>query len=208
MKKTALILSLALAAVTAVSCGSAPVSSPADSGSASQAEAKTEAQAEAVTEAEKEENKELDISALSSFELTSADLTDGVWNTEITNTQYGQNRSPQLSWKPVEGAANYVIYMIDTTAGNWVHWRSVSEGETELAAGWASEKEYVGPYPPEGTHDYEIYVFALKEPAKKVRGALDSASPRFFELLTSLDNDGGNILACGHLTGTYTHGDK
>jgi len=193
MKKAALILALTLAAVSAVSCTSeAP---PQDTGT----ESKVSAAAD---------DKEFDISRLSSFELTSEDLHDGVWSTEITNTQYGKNRSPQLSWKPVDGASNYVVYMIDTSATNWVHWRSVTEGVTELAAGWAPEKEYVGPYPPEGTHDYEIYVFALKEPAKKVRGALDSASPEFFNLLKSLDNDGGNVIACGHITGTYTHGDK
>lgn len=194
MKKPALILALTLAALSAVSCS-------AEKPAADISAANTSSAAEAG-------DKAFDIKSLSTFGLTSEDLHDGVWATDITNTQYGSNRSPQLSWKPVEGASNYVIYMIDTTATNWVHWRSVSEGVTELAAGWAPEKEYVGPYPPEGTHDYEIYVFALKEPAKKVRGALDSSSPEFFNLLKSLDNDGGNVIACGHLTGTYTHGDK
>ena len=212
MKKTALILTLILAAVSAFSCSAADTTASVTD-TAPAAETTEAAAAESVTETENDKptaaasSDELDFSALSTFELTSSDLKDGVWDSVITNTQNGSNRSPQLSWKPVEGASEYVVYMVDTTASNWVHWRAVTEGVTELAAGYSSEKEYVGPYPPDGTHDYVVYVFALKEKAKKVRGALDSASPEFFKLIKSLDNDGGNILAYGTITGTYTKGD-
>ena len=44
----------------------------------------------------------------------------------------GSDRSPQLSRKPVDGASDYVIYMIDTGAGNRVHLKSVSKAETLL----------------------------------------------------------------------------
>lgn len=35
--------------------------------------------------------------------ITSTDLIDGVWNEEITNTKYGSNVSPQLSWNAIDG---------------------------------------------------------------------------------------------------------
>ena len=36
--------------------------------------------------------------------------------------------------------------------------------------------EYIGPYPPEGIHDYVIYVFALKAPAASCPGNFDAES--------------------------------
>ena len=232
MKKTALALACFLALFSAVSCSGSADSDQAEVNTAPVTEAVSETtesseetepvteeaeKAEEITEAEenkavseeteKAEENELDLSVLSTFEVTSEDLHDGVWDPDITNTSSGSNRSPQLSWEATDGASDYVVYMIDTTAGNWIHWRSVVEGQTELAAGGVPEKEYVGPYPPEGTHDYEVYVFALKEPAQKVKGALNAGSPHFWELMKNLDNDGGNVLAYGHLTGTYTKGD-
>ena len=144
---------------------------------------------------------------IQTFELSSSDLHDGVWDTDITKTEKGSNRSPQLSWKPVEGAGLYVIYMIDTSAGNWLHWLSVSESETELPAGWAPGNEYVGPYPPGGTHDYDVYVFALKEPVERLKGGFDASNPKMFDFLKELDTSGGNIISYAHITGTYTYGD-
>ena|GEM_PF-6133511 len=52
----------------------------------------------------------------------------------LTNTSNGSDRSPQLSRKPVDGASDYVIYMIDTGAGNRVHLKYVSKAETLLYA--------------------------------------------------------------------------
>ena len=119
----------------------------------------------------------------------------------------GSNRSPQLSWEPVDGAGCYAIFMVDTTAGNWLHWKSVSESETELPAGWAPEKEYKGPYPPSGTHSYEVYVFALKQAPERIKGAFDASNEKMYDFMKELDGDGGNIISYGHIDGTYTHGD-
>ena len=99
-----------------------------------------------------------------------------------------------------------MIYMIDTSAGNWMHWKSVT-AETTLPAGWAPEKEYVGPYPPGGTHDYEVYVLALKETVDEVKGSFDSSNARMNDWFAALDKDGGNIISYGHIKGTYTKGD-
>ena len=144
---------------------------------------------------------------LAQFSVTSDDLHDGVWDTVITKTDNGKNVSPQLSWEAVEGAKSYVVYMVDTSAGNWLHWRSWSITETTLAQGSASESEYVGPYPPSGTHNYEIFVYAMKADVDQVPGAFDSANEDFGKFESLLDESGG-IIAYGHISGTYTHGDK
>lgn len=145
------------------------------------------------------------------FELTSDDLHDGVWDSVITNTENGKNVSPQLKWEAVPDAECYVVYMTDAMAGDWMHWISGNVTETELAQGWAPEGEYIGPYPPGGTHTYEIYVIALKQAPEKIGGTLDSSNIRFMRDVLELDvlSDGstGNIVAYGHLAGTYTYGD-
>ena len=74
------------------------------------------------------------------FAVTSQDLKDGVWNSAISNTDKGENASPQLSWDPVDGADSYVIYMVDTSASNWVHWKQQTR-ETTLASGSSSKGE-------------------------------------------------------------------
>ena len=142
------------------------------------------------------------------FDVTSDDLHDGVWDTIITNTEYGENVSPSLSWDPVEGAGSYVIYMVDPTARNWMHWKSNDVNDTDLEQGWASDDEYVGPYPPSGTHDYEIYVIAVKEGLDTIGGDFDAANIGFEDVLKALNVPAGNILAYGHIVGTYTHGDR
>lgn len=142
------------------------------------------------------------------FEVASDDLHGGVWDTVITNTSYGENVSPALSWDPVDGADSYAIYMIDPTARNWMHWKSNGVTDTDLDQGWAPDDEYVGPYPPSGTHDYVVYVIALKEGLSSIGGTFDSANADFETIAKELDGAGGNILAYGVVSGTYMHGDR
>ena len=144
---------------------------------------------------------------LSQFIVTSNDLHDGVWDTVITNTDYGKNVSPQLSWEPVDGAKSYVIYMVDTSAGNWLHWRAGNITVTTLEQGSATASEYIGPYPPSGTHNYEIYVYAMKADIEQIPGAFDSTNDGFGQFESLLD-ESGSVIAYGHISGTYTHGDK
>ena len=136
--------------------------------------------------------------------LTSENLHDGVWDDEISNTDKGSNHSPQLQWETVEGAACYAVYMVDTTVTFWLHWKSANVTETALPAGWASAEEYVGPYPPSGTHDYEIRVYALKESVTEDKSKFDSSNYGFDDMVKALDGDGGNVLAYGTLNGTFT----
>lgn len=150
-------------------------------------------------------------SGIEQFALSSEDLHDGVWDSVITKTDKGENKSPQLSWKPVDGAQSYVVYMVDTSAGNWIHWKSDYITGTELVRGSAAKEEYVGPYPPNGTHTYEVYVIALKKPVEKIKGLFDNADGDIAEKMLSLetaeDGSEGNIAGFGHIVGTYTKGE-
>lgn len=148
-----------------------------------------------------------DPSALPVITLASDDLHNGVWSSVISNTDKGENRSPQLQWDPVDGASCYAVYMVDTSVTYWLHWKSDNVRETTLPAGWAPRTEYIGPYPPEGTHDYEIRVFALKEPVTETQTRFDNSNDGFDRMVSALDKTDsgkGNVLAYGTLTGSFT----
>ncbi|MCR5060645.1 MAG: hypothetical protein K6A80_06395 [Saccharofermentans sp.] len=148
------------------------------------------------------------LSGFNKFELTSYELEDGVWSDVISNTEDGGNESPSLTWEPVDGAALYVIYMVDRDASFWMHWMADAVTSTELPLGWASDG-YVGPYPPTGSvHTYDIYVIALGAPLENLKGRVDSKSPNFPDIIlesdTDADGNSGNILAYGQVSGTFT----
>jgi len=191
MKKRLLIIFLSITVLGICSCGS-------KSGTKKESTVKNEESTDEVIE-------------YNTIEVTSDDLHDGVWDSIITNTKHGNNVSPQLSWEAVEGAESYVIYMVDNTASCWMHWKSTDVSDTELPQGWANENEYIGPYPPDGTHEYEVFVIALKKPVSEIYGTFDSINVSFEENLYDLDvdDDGekGNIIAIGSITGTYTAGE-
>ena len=144
--------------------------------------------------------------------VTSDDLHDGIWDDSISNTDAGENASPELSWDSVEGAGEYVIYMIDEyDTDYWLHWRAYGIKENSHAHGeeFAEDvfNEYIGPYPPEGVHEYVVYVFALKGHASSYPGNFDAESVNVEAVREGLDHaaDGsdGNILAEGCISGTY-----
>ena len=148
------------------------------------------------------------IDEYASFEVTSTNLNNGVWDDNVSFT--GANKSPQLKWDAVDGTDHYVIIMDDLEAWDILHWKSDNVTETSLAEGWAPSTDYVGPNPPTGsTHTYEIYVIALKAPVERVKGALGGQNPKFEENFRSLDIDAdgnsGNIIAVGRLSGTYSN---
>ncbi len=146
------------------------------------------------------------------FEISSDDLHDGVWDTIITKTANGSNVSPHLKWEAVPEAEFYAVYMVDTSAGNWLHLRSENICKTELMQGDMDKKEYIGPYPPSGTHTYEVYVISLRQqPTEDTKLNFNSGNSLFFEKVMALDKkengDGGNIISYACISGTYTRGD-
>ncbi|SEP56173.1 Uncharacterized conserved protein, phosphatidylethanolamine-binding protein (PEBP) family [Lachnospiraceae bacterium NE2001] len=154
--------------------------------------------------------------------VSSADLQNGVWSDRITNTEKGENLSPELSFDKVEGADYYFIYMVDESANNWVHWVASDVREEELATGANvnqykdnPEFKYVGPYPPVGSgeHTYTIFVYAMKgKPDKDMELKFDeeslSADYMYYDYLAiskSGDPDEyGNVIAYGYISGTYS----
>ena len=147
------------------------------------------------------------VSAYPAFLVTSQSLHDGKWD-EVTAFE-DKNASPELTWEPVEGATTYVIYMIDMDTAYVIHWKSSDITETSLPEGWAPSTEYAGPRPQSGiTHRYNVYVFALKNPVERAKGAARSTSPKVKEFMDALDTDingnTGNIIAVGRVSGKYT----
>lgn len=227
-KTVAISVLCSLALLTMVGCGSfaenaAPAEAPAEAVAETVqevesteeevvAEAETTVEEETTTEAAEPEvlhNEIFRDSDIPTFELTSEDLQDGVWADVISNTEAGSNVSPQLTWEAVPDAACYVIYMVDTSSGDWLHWKKNDVTETTLPQGWEQTSDYLGPCPPSGTtHDYEVYVIAIKEPVERAKGGLKATNPNFYANVWALDTPAegvtGNILAYGHLVGTFT----
>lgn len=156
-----------------------------------------------------------DWAGINELTVTSENLQNGVWDDSIANTERGRNLSPQLSWEKAENVQAYVIYMIDPDGNNWIHLISDTLTETELAQGeitsinkGTSDIGYIGPYPPAGTHSYEVYVFALKQAKTDYAGKVNAVCDGIDKIAQKLDADdagaSGNIAAYGKLTGTYT----
>jgi phosphatidylethanolamine-binding protein (PEBP) family uncharacterized protein len=151
----------------------------------------------------------IDIDSFSKFEVTSTNLNDGKWDAVITNTAQGKNESPQLQWQAVAGAASYAIVMIDPDGSNWLHWKAITDKTSlEQGAYTGGTNEYIGPYPPSGTHRYTIYVFALKGTPFAVDEKLDSDGADIEKIAKELNSsqmsEYNNILAVGIIEGTYS----
>ena len=156
-----------------------------------------------------------DWAGIDELTVTSENLQNGIWNDSIANTERGRNLSPQLSWEKAEAAQAYVIYMIDPDGNNWMHLISGTLTKEELVQGeivsinkGTSDIGYIGPYPPAGTHIYEVYVFALKQAKTDYAGKVNAVCDGIDKIAQELDSDAagerGNIVAYGKLTGTYT----
>lgn len=145
---------------------------------------------------------------IETFESSSANLKDGVWDVKITNTEKGENLSPELTWEEVDGASQYVVIMID---GAWLH-MDVFTTKTSLEEGEIPRgdrgNQYVGPYPPTGTHTYSVFIFALKNEMGKVALGFDGGGNNidkiYNELNVDIDGNSGNVIAYSRLDGNYT----
>lgn len=166
-----------------------------------------------VKEAENNENEA--VPEVVAIKVTSESLTSyGKWLTVIKSTRGnppGANLSPQLSWDKVEGASCYAIYMVDNSAGNWLHWlaKNVTENNLPLGAELKDSK-YEGPYPPSGIHEYEVIVYALKAAPDKYPGKFDNINSSVSAIEEKLDianGKSGNIIGKGSVIGTVTFGE-
>ena len=137
MKRFVLILCVMIMA-SCVGCGASDSStktdtvSSSDTGSAEAAASEDSSSDESAADESTDDSSAEDTSATASqyntfindytsFEVTSTNLNNGVWDDVISNTDKGSNKSPQLQWNAVDGAALYVIIMDDTDAGHWRH---------------------------------------------------------------------------------------
>ena len=201
--------------VTAILCGTVAVPltgcSKKETTTTTTVEETTEAPTQPSSETEESKEKaepDMYVGQYSAFDVTSDSLHDGFWDDATSDTGSNKSLSPHLSWQPVDGASCYVIYMVDLNANCFVHWKQGDITETTLPEGSAPRKNYIGPYPPAGsTHQYNIYVIALKNPVEKLNGSLRSICPDFSDVIKALDTDKdgntGNILAAGTISGKF-----
>lgn len=143
--------------------------------------------------------------------VTSENISNGVWDSVITNMANGENMSPELTWSKVDGAEEYVIYMIDPDGGNWIHWVASGITDTHVDAGEEiTGSEYIGPYPPSGTHHYIVTVYALKAEPDSLPGKFDASNRDTGIISKGLDKSGGrsgNLISSCSIEGTYTAGE-
>ena len=155
----------------------------------------------------KQYTNEFSIDKLPSFQVQSDSLKDGVWDRTIGFKV--DNKSPELHWDKVSGATVYAILMIDPDGNNWLHWLSYTEKTSvELGEFSGADKGFVGPYPPSGTHNYDVYVFALKGNSFGVSAALDKAGASVSDIALDLNSgemsEFGNIISCGKISGSFS----
>ncbi len=167
--------------------------------------------------------KHFEFGSYDTFEVFSDDLLGDAWDVIISNKSDGQNMSPELHWEPVEGADRYYIFMFDETAGNWLHWQVLGLSDSSIAQGTCDKElsviadsdgrevmgQYVGPYPPSGTHTYTVYVFAVKgEPVPDNVLFFDHGGNDIIKIAKMLNTaegtDEDNLISYGMISGTYT----
>ena len=145
------------------------------------------------------------LDSLPVIEVTSESIVDGEWMTEIGYME--GNNSPELTWDTVEGATCYAVIMMDVSTNNWLFWYEIVDCTHLDYGAYTNAEDYVGPYPP-GTHDFEVYVIALKETPNELEYALDQStgdiSTKADFLNTSAVGNTGNVLAYGKIKAPYT----
>ena len=148
------------------------------------------------------------------FKVTSDSVNDkGVLKTECTffdAAPKGENLSPELSWDMVDDASSYAIYMYDADAMNFLHWRLAGITDTSIKEGAiTTENMYIGPVPPEGTHHYQIVIYALKHSPKFYIGKIkEQADVEAIEdNLDIIDGEAGNVVGVGLIQCTVTRGE-
>ena len=160
--------------------------------------------AKKILEGDSDLSDALSIDEIDTFEVSSESLVFGEWKKEC-GTKNG-NLSPGLSWEEVEGAAQYAIIMIDLDEqNNHLHWFETVEGTRVEEGAYDKTSGYDGPFP-ESPHDYNIYVFALREETDDlglIPGGQGLEVQKFIDLLEK--EKPGNIISYGMIQGSYEY---
>lgn len=141
---------------------------------------------------------------LETFEVTSENLNYYEWDKKIGWSN--GNINPELSWEKVDGASEYVVFMIDNDTQDFILHSYVTTDTNHLDAGVFDENTgYVGPQPP-SPHEYEVYVFAVKEKTNDLGFMITTTISRPDKLVEALLRDNpGNIISYGKLKGSYEY---
>lgn len=142
-------------------------------------------------------------------------------NKFICTNQGGKDFSPDLSWKPVKGAASYVLLVFDPDApsGTWFHWilPSISRNITRIPVLPSNNNKYLeirgekliqgknswnkfgysGPCPPPGKpHRYYFVVYALDV-------VLEESNINSSKIESFLSKIQPHVMGYGHLKTIY-----
>ena len=147
------------------------------------------------------------LGSIKAFIVSSDSIKNGKWVKSI-GAKNG-NKSPELHWEEVDGANYYYIVMIDYNGNNWLHWTDYTRNNNVKYGEFSGAEEgYVGPYPPSGTHDYYVYIFALKDKVDDLKVDLDKENASINDISQQLNSGGSaggnNVLALGCIIGSYS----
>jgi Raf kinase inhibitor-like YbhB/YbcL family protein len=141
--------------------------------------------------------------------LTSSSFSDG-GDIPSKHGKKIDNVSPQLSWSGApEETRSFALAMVDThpIARGYVHWlvvdidaatQSLPEAAADgaMPAGSRELTPYAGPFPPSGTHGYELTLYALD--------AETVALPANVSLEEFSNKIKGRTLATARIVGRFT----
>ena len=144
---------------------------------------------------------------LDTFDVTSESLVYGEWKKEC-GANHG-NISPELSWEEAEGANEYAIMMVDPDNQDFIlHWVGTVDTNHSDAGLFDKETGYTGPFPP-STHEYTVYVFALRNKTKNLGLTANVPIYEMQKLIDQIEKDSpGNIISYGKIKGSYEYVEK
>jgi hypothetical protein len=139
--------------------------------------------------------------AAQAMRVTSETFAEGGQIPDV-HTCRGDDLSPPLFWSDVpSGTVEVAVVVRDLDAGGFVHWviaglpgttggvaqGTVPEGAVEATNGF-DRLGWAGPCPSEGTHHYEIRVYALSGPSGVEPGQDGEGAAELVELAPSLSS--------------------
>ncbi|MCR4930650.1 MAG: hypothetical protein K5988_11730 [Lachnospiraceae bacterium] len=137
---------------------------------------------------------------LGKFEVTSESIFYDEWIKE-TGSENG-NVSPELSWEKVDGATSYAIIMLDLDVQTYILHAYCTSNTNHINLG--EMDEFIGPTP-QSSHNYAVYVFALKE-AVDLNLTVPTGNFNTERLLELVNKDNpNNAISYGSVTASYEY---